>query len=119
MIATAAVTDPKIAATQNVEREWAGRWHDQMRAAEYGYCPKPVNREPFDMYDVYSATITGNEPLRIELARTAGHVFVAGETDEQAWCIRCDHPARIWPEARVFIAAGTPCPRGDEPGPGR
>uniref|UniRef100_UPI003F49A00A hypothetical protein n=1 Tax=Amycolatopsis sp. CA-151526 TaxID=3239921 RepID=UPI003F49A00A len=110
MTVQTATTDPRVAAAQDAVRERAGRWHDQMRAAEYGYCPKPVNREPFDMYDVYSATITGNEFLRVELARAAGHVFVAGETDEQAWCVRCDHPARVWPEARVFIAGGTPCP---------
>lgn len=101
------------AAAQDVDRERTDRLHDQMRAAEYGYCPRPVDGEPFDMFNVYSSTLTGNEFLHRELARTGGHVFVAGETDEQAWCIRCDHPARIWPEARVFLASGTPCLSGD------
>lgn len=114
MTTKAAVTDPQIAAQMHADWERTERWYAQMHAARYGYCPAPINREPFDMYDVYSAIVTGNEPLRVALAHTAGHVFVAGETDEQASCVWCAHSAWIWPEARVFITAGTPCPSNEE-----
>lgn len=114
MTVESAITDPQIA-VQNAEREQARRWHDQMTASRHGQCPAPINQKPFDMYDVYGATITGNAPLATALAATGGHVFVADDTSVEAWCIRCDHAARIWPDNRVFIGHGTPCPAGDEP----
>lgn len=115
MTSNAAATDPQIAATQDSTREQARRWHDQMTASRHGYCPAPVNREPWDMHDVFGATITGNAPLQAAMASAAGHVFVADDTDTEAWCIRCAYSARIWQDNRVFIAAGTPCSSG-EPG---
>jgi hypothetical protein len=105
---TPATTDLRIA-VQNAEREQAQRWHDQMAASRHGYCPAPINQKPFDMYDVYGAAITGNKPLATALAATRGHVFVADDASVEAWCIRCDHAAQIWPDDRVFIAHALPC----------
>jgi len=95
--------------TLDASREQADRWYNQMAASRHGHCPTPIGGQPWDMHDVYSATITGNEPLAAALAATSGHVFVAGDTDTEAWCIRCDHRARIWQDNRVFIVAGMPC----------
>ncbi len=86
----------------------------QELAAKSGYCPAPVNEVLYDVYDVHSATLTGNKPLSRALAQHLGHVFVTTDPDPEAWCVWCDHRAQIWPGRRVFIDPSVTCARGVE-----
>lgn len=80
-----ATAHPQIAASMDAARREAERWHNQIHAARHGYCPAPINKKPFDMYDVHSATIAGAAPLHTAsswLARPTPQRGTSGATTQ-------------------------------------